>query len=221
MERSIVIAAFKLKYPKVNFSKDRLNAIADKVIKKVIDDETKIDATLTELDEAIDFVQTAKTDDKHRDTVAKLKEIEEGKKPAAKVEDVPIIDDDTPAWAKALIESNKTMSATVQALQADKAQGTIKYKLTEALKGVPEVLWNKRALPGTDEEIEAFVEDVKADVTSLNIQTTNTHLTAGAGKGAGGATGGAAAATNKVDPSLTAFVEKNKQAASKTVATTT
>lgn len=71
--------------------------------------------------------------------------------------------DDTPEWAKALIEQNRALSEKVAGIEKEKTQGTIKQQLSEKLKDLPANYWSKRALPDAEDKIEAFVSEVQDD----------------------------------------------------------
>src|SRR5689334_13222586 len=138
-----ILAAIKAKFPKVNLSKKRLDAIAAKIEAKVIDDETKIDASIDEFNDYNPLVDLAKQDDKIRDLESKVKPPapapKDPKEPPAPVE----LPDDTPAWAKGLIDSNKTLLEKVTQLEGEKQQSSIKTKIGEKLKEIPANYWQK------------------------------------------------------------------------------
>lgn len=155
-----IIAAIKALYPAVNLTKKRLEAIAAKIEAKCNADETQIDAQLTIYDDYNSIVDQAKTDD--RIAAAELK----AKKDPAKKEDTPKSEggtnpdepsktDDTPAWAKALMQE-------VAGLKAEKQAVTIREKVSASLKekNVDNEFWSEWALPGKEEDIPAFVEKV-------------------------------------------------------------
>ena len=174
-----IIAAIKAKFPAVNLGKKRLDAIAAKLESKVTD-ESQIDAQIDAFNDFNSIADIAKNDDKVRDLEAKLK-LATPEKKTDTVEE-PEVSADTPAWAKALIESNKTLSSKLAQIEGEKSQQTIKQKIAEQLKGkdgkdsIPEALWNKRQLPQKDEEIEAFITDVKADHATIAQSYTNHQL---------------------------------------------
>jgi hypothetical protein len=199
-----ILAAIKAKFPAINLSKKRLEAIAAKIEEKVIDDESKIDAALTTYNEYNPLAEIASTDDKIRTAEKKAKESQSAAKDDPKdKKDEPVVTtesvSDDPVMAML-----KEMRNELQTLKAEKAQSTIKSKAAEALKDVPEKFWNKRALPSKDDELEAFVADVTADYQEFSKDMTAKGLSLpvprsgtppqGNGKG--------------VDPSLKAAMEK-------------
>ena len=85
------------------------------------------------------------------------------------------LDADTPAWAKALIEQNKSLAQSVAVMQGDKVAATVKGKATDLLKDVPVSYWGKRPLP-KEEELEAFVAEVTTDYTAFKQEMTDAGL---------------------------------------------
>lgn len=214
-----IILAIKTKFPKANLSKARLNEISAKIEKKVIDDETKIDSSIDEFNEYVDILALAVQDDKLRTTSARLKEIEDGIKP--KAADEPLVDDDAPAWAKALIEQNKKLNETVSAIQGEKNATTIRGKANEKLKDIPVSYWGKRSIPDTEDALDAFVAEVTEDYAGFTKDMTEKGLTvlSGAGNTRAAASGtGGNTGPEKINPSVKAYMEKVTATASKEAA---
>jgi hypothetical protein len=183
-----ILAAIRAKFPKVNLSKKRLDVIASKIETKVIDDETKIDAAIDDYNDYNPLAETARTDDAIRNLQAK-------QPAAAKTNEVDppandlLIDDDVPNWAKALMKQNETLSTSLLNLQKEKAAGSIKEKAAAILKDIPATYWDKRAMPETDEALEGFTDEVKADYAAFTTDLSekgflSTPLPGGAGGGA-------------------------------------
>lgn len=200
-----IVAAIKAKFPAINLSKARLNAIAAKIESIVIDDETRIDAQLDAFNNFTPFADIAKQDDKIRDLEAKVK-VAPAKKDPEPVIEPPVVDDDTPAWAKALIESNKTLSQGLATLQGEKVQSAMRTKATEKLKDIPASYWSKRPIPEKDEELDAFVTDVTTDYEAFTKEMTDKGLTiisipkaSTIGEGGAGST--------KIDPEIKKFTD--------------
>jgi hypothetical protein len=170
-----IIAAIKAKFPAINLSKKRLEAIAAKIETKVIDDETKIDAAIIAYDDFNPLADIAKQDDTIRNLEAKAKATPP-KKDEPPEPPAPVITDDTPEWAKAMIEQNKILAQGLSALQGEKIAGTIRQKATDKLTGVPASYWGKRVLPDKEEELDAFVTDVQADYDAFKKDLTEQGL---------------------------------------------
>jgi hypothetical protein len=209
-----IIAAIKAKFPQVNLSKKRLEAIAAKIETKVIDDETKIDAAIENYNDYNPLVELAKQDDTIRNLEAKLKapkgETEEQRKTREEKEALEKVPDDTPAWAKALIEQNKQLSEGFAALQGEKVAQTMKQKATELLKEVPVSYWGKRTVPVKEEDIEAFVTEVTTDYAAFKQEMTNSGLGFLSKPNSGVQTG---EKTKEVSPEVKAFMDKQAAAA--------
>lgn len=184
-----IIAALKAKFPAVNLSQKRLDEIAAKLEAKVTD-ETQIDAQLDAFNDFNPVAEIAKTDDRLRDQENKLKKLGQQKPPVKKKEEEEIVIDDddkeTPSWAKKILESNKTLLGKVEALEGEKQQTTIKAKLAEKLKDVPQFIWAKRILPTKDDEIEAFITDVTTDYSAYTKEMTEKGILNIPPPGAGG-----------------------------------
>ena len=200
-----IIAAIKAKFPTVNLSKKRLEAIAAKIESKVIDDETKIDAAIVAYDDYNPLVDIAKQDDTIRTLEAKAKATPPKKDDAPTPTPAPVITDDTPEWAKAMIEQNKTLAAGLAALQGEKLATTMRQKATEKLKDIPASYWGKRVIPEKEEEMEAFVADVQADYAAFKKEMTEAGISVLSVPKSGEAPDPKAAA---VSPEIKAFAEK-------------
>lgn len=180
-----IIARIKAKFPALNFGTKRLDAIADRLDTKITD-ENEIDAKLDEFNELFPFEEIAKTDDKVRDLTSKVKN-------AIKPADTPSQSssqqqqtttapaDDTPAWAKSLVESNQKLAEKLEKLEKEKTQQSLQAKLAanEKLKGVSPVFYNKRPLPEKEEDLEAFVDEIKADWDTMRQESNNEALGGG------------------------------------------
>lgn len=198
-----IIAAIKRMFPNVNLSKKRLEAIAAKIEAKVIDDETKIDAAITTYDEYNPLVEIAKQDDTIRNLEGKLKPPTKKDEPV--IPAVPVITDDTPEWAKAMIEQNKLLAAGLSALQGEKIMTTMRQKVTEKLKDVPASYWGKRVIPEKEEDMDAFIADVQADYTAFKKEMTEAGISVLSVPKSGEAPDAKATA---VSPEIKAFAEK-------------
>lgn len=210
-----ILAAIKTKFPAVNLSKARLDAIAAKIEAKVVDDESKIDAELDAYNDYNPLAETAKADDKVRGLEAKLK-APKTDPPAPKTDDPKpeTIPDDAPSWAKALIQQNETIAKELATIKGEKVAGTIKEKATTMLKDVPVSYWGKRALPEKEEDLEAFVTDVTTDYTAFKQEMTNQGLSILSTP----KTGGGAGETKAVSAEIKAFAEKQIATAAPAVA---
>jgi hypothetical protein len=162
----LVKARLKVLYPEVTLSNARIKATADKLSAKqlTVEQETEVDAALTAMNDngQYTFSELQKEDSR----ILQLQILaDKGKKPEKKDEPVdppsdPAPADDEPAWFKSYREAT---DAKLAAFEKEKAVGTIKQKLAEKLKDVPGSIWSKRALPESEDAIDAFVTEVETD----------------------------------------------------------
>lgn len=201
-----ILAAIKAKFPAVNLSKKRLDTIVA-ILEKKVTDESEIDAKLDEFNEYNPLAEIAKQDDAFRTMENKLKT--PGQNPPKKEGEDPKEekqDDDTPAWAKGLIESNKQLSQKIETLEGEKKATSIRAKLDTQLKDVPASYWGKRKMPEKDEDIEAFVTEVNADYSAFSKEMTDNGISLLPKPGGGGSGGGGnekPASKEEVDAVLT------------------
>jgi hypothetical protein len=221
--REKILAQLVSKFPGV--SKKFLGLWADKLTPKVTE-ESQIQGVIDELDKLpIPITDLATEFQKEGDTRVTEAEKKWLKNPPKK--DDPKTDptpkkegdtttDDAPAWAKSLIESNQKLSQTVENLQKEKTQSTIREKISsnEKLKEVPAVLWNKRALPEKEEDVEAFIEDVVKDHTAFTQDLADKGF-AQVSKPVVGTPAKAGGGQEKVSTDMQAYLNEKKAAREK------
>lgn len=207
----------------VNLSQKRIDALAERLHKKFPDltEEKDHDEQIDGLYDTDDLKEIGALDDYQRakDKRAadkKAKEDADKKKKEGEADDLDDVPDDTPKWAKALIQSNKKLTEDLANIQKEKSQGSIKSKATEKLKDVPAKFWEKRSLPEKEEELEAFVTDVTKDYDDFKVDMTNQGLSV-YDKPKGGS-GGGDAVKNKVPDALKNWGEKQKAENAKVLA---
>lgn len=166
-----------------SLSNARIDAIAARLHKKYpeLTDEADHDTRIDEFNELQPLADIAKEDDRVRTLEAKAKG-----QPSNQNQDV---DDDNvdepqpstskpkkkdteeiPAWAKGLIDAVNTITK-------EKTQTSMAAKVAEKLKDVvPAKFYAGRLLPEKEEDLEAFVETVKADHTSFMQDMINEGL---------------------------------------------
>jgi hypothetical protein len=158
VEKSKVIARLKVLFPKANLSQQRLDAIADKLAKKPADDadETAIDAVINDFNDVLSIEDIAKGDDRTRTLEADKKKAEElaaGKKADSSKDDDKEeikIDDDAPAWAKAILKSNEKLTSELESIKSGNVQ---KSKLDQAKS----LLEKSEVFKKLDEETKGFM----------------------------------------------------------------
>lgn len=79
--------------------------------------------------------------------------------------------DDTPAWAKAIISSVKTLSDDVAAMKGEKVTATRRQQIDEIIKDLPDAMrrpYSRISLKDlSDDEFEALKDEIKGDVAGL------------------------------------------------------
>ncbi len=201
------VARFKVKFPKINLSKERLTAyklsLADDA------DDAAIDAKLDEINGIFPFEEIAKTDDRLRQppkpTPAAV--------PAADPAPAPVADD-APEWAKGLVKSNEILLAKIQNLEAGKTTETRKQQLETALKESNDTFKNStlkafgRMQFATDEEFSTYLDEVKTDSEAFTQAVADTSLSQnGAPKQPAGAAS-AKPSQSQIDATLDAIMPK-------------
>lgn len=174
-------ARLKAKFSGVNLSQTRMNAIADKLSKRLTEEseESEIDEALDDLNEIYSFSDIAKSDDRARTEEAKKKaNPSEPKKEDPKTEE----NEDVPAWAKTLIDQNKAQAKRLEALESGKTLDSRKSKLEEKLKDAPEKLKEsylkkfQRMNFKDDEDFDGYLSEVEEEVKEFEQEDSNSGL---------------------------------------------
>ncbi len=89
--------------------------------------------------------------------------------------------DEIPAWAQALIDSNKTLSDQLAAIKGEKLTDTRRSKLENLLKGTKSFGESKlrdfrRMKFDTDDDFDEFFSEVEADLKAFNQERANAGL---------------------------------------------
>ncbi|WP_141672807.1 hypothetical protein [Flavobacterium crassostreae] len=179
----IIKARLKALFPKANLSQKRLDVYTAKLAPKPADDadEATIDAIINDYNDVIDFVAVAQEDDRTRTLEADKKKAEElaakkgGKKEEDEEEEVKI-DDDAPAWAKALLKSNEKLTSDLESIKSGNVLETKKqtasqlFGKSEVLKGMkPELKdrWINRVDVNSDTPFEDQIKELESEYSEL------------------------------------------------------
>lgn len=178
-----IIERFKAKFG-VNIPNKRLEEIFGRLESKITD-ETEIDARLEEWNEFYPFAELAKAyDDAARLANAKPKPVlQEAKEP---VYDPPQGStepfQDAPAWAKALMDSNKALQAQVSDLSKEKIAAGRIAALKEVLNGSADFFVSKtlkdfaRMTFENREAFDEYLQEVKDAQKDLVQISANANL---------------------------------------------
>ena len=82
--------------------------------------------------------------------------------------------DDVPAWAQALIDSNKNLSDKLTQLETEKAQATRSQQILAKAKeyGIPETFAKRYAIPD-DADLDTFFKDAKQELANIGFSGVN------------------------------------------------
>lgn len=183
VEKSKVISRFRIKFPKVNLSNDRLNEIADRLSKKPADDadDAAIDLVLDEANELLSFEDIAKSDDRLKNAEALAKKNNPTPpapvpNPEPKPNPEPPKGDDMPAWAKAILDSNKKLEGELEAIKTGKIIETKKqtaselFAKSEVLNRIPEAIrqnWVNRIDVNSEIPFEEQIKSLEEEYSTL------------------------------------------------------
>jgi len=171
----LILNALKAKYEGV--SEAILNRIAEKLAKTVTQESdvaTSVEGvTIQQVLEsygdsrATEATQSAVSNYEKKHGIKDGKVVTGGEPP--KVNEP--INDETPAWAKAILESNKMLADKVTKMEGEKITGNRKQKLESIVAQLPDNLrkpYSRISVDGmTDEDFEALTNEVSAEVEGL------------------------------------------------------
>lgn len=88
-------------------------------------------------------------------------------------------DEEVPAWAQALIDSNKTLSEKLTAYEAEKAQAQRNSQISAVAKkyGIPEFMLKDRNIP-ENTDLDTYFKDMKQDMSNNGFQFSKAPETA-------------------------------------------
>lgn len=219
VDKQRVIARLKALYPKANLSQKRLDDLSDKLAKKPADDadDAAIDAVINDFNEILSIEDIAKGDDRTRTLESEKKKAEEaaaknkgGKKPEEEEEEVIKVEDDAPAWAKALLKQNEKLASDLEAvksgniLQTKKQTASQMFEKSEVLKGLKEELkprWINRIDVDSETSIEDQIKELETEYAELVQVNADSNSYAGPA--------GTGSANNKPDESIVSEIVEN------------
>lgn len=197
-----VLTMLKPKVKALGFSKEEVKGIAAKIADKLeFDDDASEEDMESEIAEKIEdylpmlqFAQSAANrlidnykkqnanDDDDDDDDELDASTKSGKKSGAKKSSNKETDEESmPAWAKALIESNKKMSDELSAIKSGKTTDARRAKLEKLLKdtgtfGKTTLKQFEKMSFNDDDDFEEFLEGVEEDLADLNQERANSGL---------------------------------------------
>lgn len=161
-----ILAALRLKYKPYGYSAKALEAVADH-LEGTVKEEGDIETAVNGVDGLLKTFQSE---------VARLagEKKKEGEQQQQQEQQKPeeTKPDDTPAWAKALIDSNKTLLDEVNTLKQGKTIESRKSQLETALKDAPQAYKDTvlkafgRMSFADDADFETYLTETKTDTAS-------------------------------------------------------
>lgn len=191
----IIKARLKVLFPKANLSIKRIDALAAKLAPMPTDDadDAAVDAILNQANDFNSFEEIAREDDRIRTLEAKANP-SPTPTPAPAPNPAPTpTPDDTPAWAKALIDSNQKMTADLEAIKSGNVLETKKqtasqlFEKSDVLKGLKEDLkprWINRIDVNSETPIEDQIKELESEYSELvQVSADNNQYGGPAGGG--------------------------------------
>lgn len=160
-----ILVALKTKYKTFGFGDKAFDGVAD-YLSKTVTEESQIETAISGVEGLlkafqgdIDTVRNEKSGLQKQ--LDELKTKIENPNPNPKPEEKK---DDVPAWAQALIDSNKSLLAEVSTLKQEKLQATRQEQILAKAKeyGIPEN-YAKRCAIKDDEDLDAYFKDLKQE----------------------------------------------------------
>lgn len=170
-----ILEALKNKYKNLGFGEKAFEGVAD-FLSTSITEESQIETAIAGVEGLLKAFQ-ADADKLRTEKSVAEKKLAELVAKATGNEPTPAIDpksndDDTPAWAKSLIESNKTLSDKLAALEGEKVTSTRKGQLTKLIEKLPTELqkpYTRMAIDKlTDEEFTTLTSEITTEVESIS-----------------------------------------------------
>ena len=130
--------------------------------------------------------------------------VDDGGKPGSKKNEPDDDGDkDTPAWAKALISSVKTLSDDVATMKGEKVTASRRQQIDEIIKDLPEHLRKPYSYINltslSDEEFESLKDGIKGDVTNMEKEDKQNNAVFGKPPGKNSSTNVKEASDKEVD----------------------
>lgn len=211
-----ILEALKTKYKNLGFGEKAFDGVATYIepsVKEDADIETAIagvEGLLKAFQGEVDKLRTEKTaaEKAAADLVAKVKEL--GGTPTQTEPETNVEDKSTPAWAKALIDSNKKLTERLNSIEGEKISSTRKQKLDAIIGKLPENLRKSYARTPvkdlSDEDFETLTTEISAEVEEL--VKDNTAKGAVFGRPVGGGQQSKATAKEATDEEANSVVDR-------------
>lgn len=203
-----ILALLKTKYKNLGFDAKALDGVAE-YLSKTVTEEDKVDEAVTGAFDLLKVFQ-AEADRRTLAAVEKAKKEKTGGD-SEKKDDEPAKDDDTPSWAKKLIQDNQALAEKVLAMEQGKSTDTRKQQLEKELEKAPESFRKvatknfERLTFKDDEDFNTFLTDLKTDAAEFETKVAQTGL----GAHHQPAFGGKAQTQKQIDSAIEGWAKKH------------
>lgn len=168
-----ILVALKTKYKTFGFSEKAFDGVAD-YLSKTVTEESQIETAIDGVEGLfkgfqgdVDFVRNEKSGLQKQ--LEELKKKIENPNPQPKPKDEK--KDDVPAWAQAIIDSNKTLSEKLAGYEQERVQAQRNAQVSAKAKeyGIPETLVPMLNIPN-DADLDTFMKDAKQTFVNAGFQ---------------------------------------------------
>lgn len=168
-----ILVALKTKYKTFGFSEKAFDGVAD-YLSKTVTEESQIETAIDGVEGLfkgfqgdVDFVRNEKSGLQKQ--LEELKKKIENSNPQPKPKDEK--KDDVPAWAQAIIDSNKTLSEKLAGYEQERVQAQRNAQVSAKAKeyGIPETLVPMLNIPN-DADLDTFMKDAKQTFVNAGFQ---------------------------------------------------
>ena len=176
-----ILVALKTKYKTFGFSEKAFDGVAD-YLSKTVTEESQIETAIDGVEGLfkgfqgdVDFVRNEKSGLQKQ--LEELKKKIENPNPQPKPKEEK--KDDVPAWAQAIIDSNKTLSEKLAGYEQERVQAQRNAQVSAKAKeyGIPETLVPMLNIPN-DADLDTFMKDAKQTFVNAGFQGVQVPKTA-------------------------------------------
>ncbi len=176
-----ILVALKTKYKTFGFSDKAFDGVAD-YLSKTVTEESQIETAIDGVEGLfkgfqgdVDYVRNEKSGLQKQLDELKKKIENPNPQPNPKEEKK----DDVPAWAQAIIDSNKTLSEKLSGYEQERVQAQRNAQVSAKAKeyGIPETLVPMLNIP-SDADLDTFMKDAKQTFVNAGFQGVQVPKTA-------------------------------------------
>lgn len=173
--------ALKTRYTNLGFGEKAFEGVAD-YLTIAIKEESEIDNIVNGVENLLKAFQS-EIDGRVNTAVEKAKKEKQEGGQTQQTATQTNQTDDTPAWAKSLIEANQNLTAKIAAIEGSHVSKTRQQTLSEKLKDAPKPFSDKilkdfqRMQFASDEDFQTYLTETENDINSAVQEFANNGLT--------------------------------------------